>query len=89
MLSQFVLQARVLNLAAPPTRPFWTPRDCWERCGRRELITTAAASASATDTLNHLVLLELSFRDAADARGVEVGFLRLNTAQAAKLHRDG
>ena len=54
----------------------------------RFLIIARAASAPATDALDFLILLQLLPRHAADARAVEVGFLGLNAAQAAKLSKD-
>jgi len=49
------------------------------------LIATCTASTSATDTLDHLILLELRFRHSTDTGGVEVRFLSLDAAKATKL----
>lgn len=52
------------------------------------LITTSTSPASTTDTLNGLILFELSLRNAANASGVEIRFFGLDAAEAAKLEND-
>lgn len=49
------------------------------------LITTSAATTTAAHTLDSLALLELCLGDSADAGGIEIRLLSLNTAQTAKL----
>lgn len=54
---------------------------------RYRLIATSTSSASAVDTLDDLVLLELLAGHATDAGAVEVGFLGLNASKTAELEK--
>jgi len=52
---------------------------------RRCSVTRRAASTSAANTFDGLVFFEVLAGYSANARGVEIGFLGLNAAEAAEL----